>query len=358
MPEATGVAAAEEQASTSDNGDIDRQQTIDAIIADEARRFGGPDESDVFNAFGDPEEDTGDPDEDDDSTEEASADEGAARDSTDDEEAVEEDEDSSTDEAAGTDDRPSFQDVLTHLEEVDPAMAEVVREQRAQGSRMANDVSRLKREMQEVIEEAKAAREQIQQPGQQEKEEPAPGSLRSRLTSQQFEAQRRAFEEMANELGYVKHDTLEQGKIQEAALSYGREAEEQAIEEFGDAYGTRGEDGSITRNPDQESRMLDTVERVEDPQRGLTFHDIFVLTNLDEILAGEREQAIEEAERGQEKQASQRKEKTTRARKAVVQTRTAGRRAQGDPQIYKSGDSLEKVIERAAILSEQEIGMR
>ncbi len=108
MPEATGVAAAEEQASTSDNGDIDRQQTIDAIIADEARRFGGPDESDVFNAFGDPEEDTGDPDEDDDSTEEASADEGAARDSTDDEEAGEEDGGRSNGWGGGNDERPSL----------------------------------------------------------------------------------------------------------------------------------------------------------------------------------------------------------------------------------------------------------
>ena len=64
-----------------------------------------------------------------------------------------------------------------------------------------------------------------------------------------------------------------------------------------------------------------------------------------------------EKDRAQQKKVA-RKERNDRVKRSVVQTRTAGGRGQAQNQIYKKGDPLEKVVERAAIIAQQEEGWR
>ena len=168
---------------------------------------------------------------------------------------------------------------------------------------------------------------------------------------------RELFTELAEELGYVKQETLDTRSVEEAAQTFGQEAEMAAIEKYGEMYGmTSSDGGTVVRNEDTERNMMETLERVEDEKRGLTHEDLFVISNIDRIKEIAKEEGRREAAKTTK---ANPREKRQQARRGTVATRTAGSGMKGEEKIYRPGkDTLEDVINRAGILSQQEHGWR
>ena len=257
-----------------------------------------------------------------------------------------------------SDSNPSYSDLVNYLRENNPELAEVAAAQQAEGSRMAQQFNDYRREVLDLKETALKA---IEQGGNEEStgeaEEAQPETALSRLSPMQQNMNRQLFQELAAEMGYIRQETLDQEAAEASAAEYGQAAENSALEKYGEMYGS-SEDGSVNRNSGAERLMLETLDRVEDPDRGLTHEDLFVISNIEQIKEAAKEEGRREA--GGRPGSPSDGERKQRARKGTVATRTSGRENKGRDNIYKGygNDSIESVIDRANTLSQQELGWR
>ena len=162
--------------------------------------------------------------------------------------------------------------VLARLDESDPAAAEALRGMQRRMSQNNNEWHDLRTEVLGLREQMLAQREQaVQQPEPVREEEPLPEGV----TEQNMEI----FKAMADRLGYIPREELEQreqAKTQEQTAENAVNADLKAgIDMYGDQFGTMDEGGNFVLNPGIQRRLDRRMQQLQDPSRGVTPLDLF-----------------------------------------------------------------------------------
>ena len=162
--------------------------------------------------------------------------------------------------------------VLARLDESDPAAAEALRGMQRRMSQNNNEWHDLRTEVLGLREQMLAQREQaVQQPEPVQEEEPLPEGV----TEQNMEI----FKAMADRLGYIPREELdqrEQAKAQEQTAENAVNADLKAgIDMYGDQFGTMDEGGNFVLNPGIQRRLDRRMQQLQDPSRGVTPLDLF-----------------------------------------------------------------------------------
>ena len=162
--------------------------------------------------------------------------------------------------------------VLARLDESDPAAAEALRGMQRRMSQNNNEWHDLRTEVLGLREQMLAQREQaVQQPEPVREEEPLPEGV-TELNMEIFKA-------MADRLGYIPREELdqrEQAKAQEQTAENAVNADLKAgIDMYGDQFGTMDEGGNFVLNPGIQRRLDRRMQQLQDPSRGVTPLDLF-----------------------------------------------------------------------------------
>ena len=162
--------------------------------------------------------------------------------------------------------------VLARLDESDPAAAEALRGMQRRMSQNNNEWHDLRTEVLGLREQMLAQREQaVQQPEPVREEEPLPEGV----TEQNMEI----FKAMADRLGYIPREELdqrEQAKAQEQTAENAVNADLKAgVDMYGDQFGTMDEGGNFVLNPGIQRRLDRRMQQLQDPSRGVTPLDLF-----------------------------------------------------------------------------------
>jgi hypothetical protein len=162
--------------------------------------------------------------------------------------------------------------VLARLDESDPAAAEALRGMQRRMSQNNNEWHDLRTEVLGLREQMLAQREQaVQQPEPVREEEPLPEGV----TEQNMEI----FKAMADRLGYIPREELdqrEQAKAQEQTAENAVNADLKAgVDMYGDQFGTMDEAGNFVLNPGIQRRLDRRMQQLQDPSRGVTPLDLF-----------------------------------------------------------------------------------
>ena len=162
--------------------------------------------------------------------------------------------------------------VLARLDESDPAAAEALRGMQRRMSQNNNEWHDLRTEVLGLREQMLAQREQaVQQPEPVREEEPLPDGV----TEQNMEI----FKAMADRLGYIPREELdqrEQAKAQEQTAENAVNADLKAgVDMYGDQFGTMDEGGNFVLNPGIQRRLDRRMQQLQDPSRGVTPLDLF-----------------------------------------------------------------------------------
>ena len=162
--------------------------------------------------------------------------------------------------------------VLARLDESDPAAAEALRGMQRRMSQNNNEWHDLRTEVLGLREQMLSQREQaVQQPEPVREEEPLPEGV----TEQNMEI----FKAMADRLGYIPREELdqrEQAKAQEQTAENAVNADLKAgIDMYGDQFGTMDEGGNFVLNPGIQRRLDRRMQQLQDPSRGVTPLDLF-----------------------------------------------------------------------------------
>lgn len=245
--------------------------------------------------------------------------------------------------------RPGIDEALRDVEsQMGKQTADVFRSVMADRSRLSSEVTNLRDEwngaQQEMRESLAEVRGMAQ--GRASQEDPAaepedganPWSL---LTEEQQSLYRGLFESMAQEKGYVRADDLSAQEQEQAASAYVNGAVDQGLNQWGNDFGYRGEDGNFYYNDDVAGDVDDVYSRIYDPLRGLSAKDLYVLAKHDQIVDSARGNA-EEAE----SKTQALNQRVQNVRRAAVESRSSAGRS--DPSIYKRGEDMAQTIARAA----------
>ena len=162
--------------------------------------------------------------------------------------------------------------VLARLDDSDPAAAEALRGMQRRMSQNNNDWHDLRTEVLGLREQMLSQREQaVQQPEPVQEEEPLPEGV--------TEQNMAIFKTMADRLGYIPRDELdqrEQAKTQEQTAENAVNADLKAgIDMYGDQFGTMDEGGNFALNPGIQRRLDRRMQQLQDPSRGVTPLDLF-----------------------------------------------------------------------------------
>ena len=162
--------------------------------------------------------------------------------------------------------------VLARLDESDPAAAEALRGMQRRMSQNNNEWHDLRTEVLGLREQMLAQREQaVQQPEPVREEEPLPEGV----TEQNMEI----FKAMADRLGYIPREELdqrEQAKAQEQTAENAVNADLKAgVDMYRDQFGTMDEGGNFVLNPGIQRRLDRRMQQLQDPSRGVTPLDLF-----------------------------------------------------------------------------------
>ena len=260
--------------------------------------------------------------------------------------------------------RPGFDTLIRDIENtLGPEHAEVARLMQQDGSRRVTEARGLQDELRSTLLDVKELQQELAalkggQPDapaeQQEQREP---QLIDSVQPQQLEL----FKQMAEHLGYVKQDDLEEAARAEVQSDFIQNSIDNGIDQWGDSFGRRDEDGDFVPS-DEVKPLLDAeYERVMDEDRGLTLKDLFILANHDKIVEAARQQDLATEPAGSAANGntyvydtSRAPERREAARRASNQARANGS-TRTTPNIYSQGDRLEDVVARASLLSVRDI---
>lgn len=97
------------------------------------------------------------------------------------------------------------------------------------------------------------------------------------------------FRQIADSLGYAKTDDI----LADKSSNYLDSANEGGIQAFGDDFGMLDSGGQFVLSQHQARPLTDTYNRLNDPSRGISYNDLYVLTHHKKLL-----QEAEERGRG------------------------------------------------------------
>ncbi len=202
------------------------------------------------------------------------------------------------------------------------------------------------RKMQESMGSNGQAQPNREGAGQQQTPEVDP--MLKNITPQQW----RLFDKMAEQRGFVRQEHLEAERRAESQEDYVQEDIDRGLEEFGETFGRRTDDGKFMFPEEVQADVQKVYDRVFDETRGVTARDLYILARYNQLHPGngrERPDAEPKAAPTQD-----RADRLAQARRA--QTEQSSTAAPTQSKIYTQGkDSLDAVIARAAALAWREV---
>jgi hypothetical protein len=234
--------------------------SFSAFLDDQAEQWGEPD---VGEEVLDLDIDEGDDEEED----EEDGEEGLAEDEEEDEE-----------EEGSEERRLSTDEVIAHLEQVDGSgeAASLVRGMRAKMMQNINEFNTLKGEMLDIREEMLNMRGGNAEPAPStEGEETAVRKLPQGITQENIDV----FKDIATHLGWKGPEEQAAEDASTSANQFSLAQAKAAVEEFGESFGALDEDGSVVINPEVQAALNKKLEELQDPSKGVTPRDLFLMLN-------------------------------------------------------------------------------
>ena len=237
--------------------------------------------------------------------------------------------------------------VLRRLDKIDPEASRIMRSMQQTTSRNINEFNTLKSELLDIRAEMLAQREQ----GGDNTEDPATAepTLPEGITPDHLEM----FQTMADHLGYIPREELETKEREQSASSHVDSALSKGYEEYGDDFGVKNEDGSLTIHPEVQERLSSRLASLQDPSRGITPYDLFQMEFgvTAQSEPARREETPQPAPPARVAPAAQR----SRPLPNTPVRRSSGGR--GPTRIYdpKRGDSKEDVFDRAWAVAKRDL---
>lgn len=225
--------------------------------------------------------------------------------------------------------RPGTDTVLRRLEENDPEAADLLRGMQRRMSQSIN----AERSLNERLARLEG---RLEGRGQGEDSEDAPEKpqLPEGITDENV----RLFKQMADYLGYVPRDEVEQRDQRRDSETRTQQALREGVELYGEEFGTVNADGEVTLNPEIKARLQRRLQRMQDPRVGITPLELYQL----EFGVGGGGRGTRNAEGEAGRRASAR-----RSGRPNVTRRSTSR--PNGVKIYdpKRGDSTDDVLDRA-----------
>lgn len=111
--------------------------------------------------------------------------------------------------------------------------------------------------------------EQTEQQSEQSDEPPIPPGV----TKEHLDM----FRQMADYFGYVPRQELEANRMEEVSSDYVNDSMRQAVEDFGGSFGYVNANGTVSLRPEVQQRLRNRLAALEDPARGITPRDLYIL---------------------------------------------------------------------------------
>jgi hypothetical protein len=238
--------------------------------------------------------------------------------------------------------REGTDQVLSRLRQSDPEAARIMSGMQRQMHQNINEWNGLKSEVLGLREQMLNQREQgpatVQDEGQVDEQ-----ALPEGVSEQHIEM----FRAMADHLGYVPRQELEDKAMEAQSRSHIQQNLTDAYEQFGEQFGSVDEAGSVRIHPEVQQRLRDRLAQLRDPATGITPLDLYKLEFGAQAPVQQQQQIQQPVPPPQQRRPSP---------SATVRRSSRGG---GSPQvrIYDPGrnDSAEDVFERAWALGKRQL---
>ena len=238
--------------------------------------------------------------------------------------------------------REGTDQVLSRLRQSDPEAARIMSGMQRQMHQNINEWNGLKSEVLGLREQMLNQREQGQDPIQDEGQVDEQ-ALPEGVSEQHIEM----FKSMADHLGYVPRQELEDRAMEAQSRSHIQQNLEDAYEQFGEQFGSVDEAGSVRIHPEVQERLRNRLAQLRDPATGITPLDLYKLEFGAQAPIQQPQQRQQPVPPPQQRRPSP---------SATVRRSSRGG---GSPQvrIYDPGrnDSAEDVFERAWALGKRQL---
>ena len=238
--------------------------------------------------------------------------------------------------------REGTDEVLSRLRQSDPEAARIMSGMQRQMHQNINEWNDLKGEVLGLREQMLSQREQGPAPAQDEGQVDEQ-ALPEGVSEQHIEM----FRAMADHLGYVPRQELEDRAIEAQSRSHIQQNLEDAYGQFGEQFGSVDEAGNVRIHPEVQERLRERLAQLRDPATGITPLDLYKLEFGAQAPVPQPQQVIQQAPPPQQRRPSP---------SATVRRSSRG---SGSPQVRiydpSRNDSAEDVFERAWALGKRQL---
>ena len=251
---------------------------------------------------------------------------------------------------------------LSYLDENNPDLAKSVRDLQTNFVRINQDTAgfeRNKAELQSILDEVRAVREQEEETATQEAFTPEeePEDPLEDVPAHQRELFEKGFDYYARQQGLVRQSDLDASTAREATEAMAadqaffiKDENQKAITSFGDRLVKPGNNGTLNEDSladGVKEKLLETRDRISDTRKGLTWGDIFRTANYEDDVNGAEEKGYQ---RGLKESSTSTQKRVEGARRSRTVSGSKGGGASKKPVIYersKDKDDPDKVYDRA-----------
>ena len=236
--------------------------------------------------------------------------------------------------------REGTDEVLARLRQSDPEAARIMSGMQRQMHQNINEWNQLKGEVLGLREQMLNQREEGQVPENQNEEQAEQSGLPEGVSEQHLEM----FKSMADHLGYLPRQELEQSARRRLSRANIQQNLVDAYEQYGEQFGEVDESGAVKIHPEVQQRLRSRLQQLQDPNGGITPMDLYRL-----------EFGAQAPVQEQVQQPPQRQQQTRPSPSATVRRSSRG----GNPKVRiydpNRNDSAEDVFERAWALGKRQL---
>ena len=168
--------------------------------------------------------------------------------------------------------RQGTDEVLSRLRQSDPEAARIMSGMQRQMHQNINEWNQLKGEVLGLREQMLNQREQGPAPTQDE------GQVEERVLPEGVSEQHiEMFKAMADHLGYIPRQELEDRAVEAQSRSHIQQNLEDAYEQFGEQFGSVDKAGNVRIHPEVQERLRNRLAQLRDPATGITPLDLYKL---------------------------------------------------------------------------------
>lgn len=237
----------------------------------------------------------------------------------DDEDQYEDDEDEDDDGDGRT---PGIDEVIRLVGEHGGAGAEKLVRDLARNSVQNAEVNAMRRELEVELREARQIREELERLANDDDEEE---SNEEDILENVDPEELKVLQAVLERGGYIKASDLDQEEQEDLA----KELEMAGVEMFGDVFGTVDDEGNFVLNEEIKEELAPEFDRIVNNQN-LTFRDLFVISNIEQLLEAAMEAGYEN---GVSSVKTSSVERVSKARKAA-KTSSGSKRGSNARSVY------------------------